>query len=85
MKIEKIVLVIAVCLIVLLTVLNAGQFITNQILVGRSNQVQAQVQQNAQQVQAFLKQLQNCQNIGEVDVVLQGVGINRSASEGKKR
>lgn len=79
-----VVLVIGCCLLILLTILNAGLFIERQILRGQIVQsrgqivqFQAAIQAQNQRINSFTSQLQDCKNIREIDVVLKGAGVER--------
>lgn len=77
MRLEKVILIITLCLVVILTLASLSLFILWRNEIGNITKTETIMNTQKQNIQAFVSQLQRCKTLEEIDKVLENVGVQR--------
>lgn len=74
---EKLVMVVLVCFIIVLTLIDITAVATAKIQLNNARNLTSQIQQQQNAINTFVAQLQRCQTLEDVDKVLGANGVER--------
>lgn len=74
---EKLVMVVLICFIIVLTLIDVTAVATAKIQLNNARNLTAQIQQQQNAINTFVAQLQRCQTLEDVDKVLGANGVER--------
>lgn len=77
MRLEKVTLIITLCLVVILTLASLSLFILWRNEIENITRMETIMNTQKQNIQAFVSQLQRCKTLEEIDKVLENVGVQR--------
>ena len=78
MRLEKISLIIALCLVVILTLASLSLFILWRNEARNVTKIETMINTQNQNIQAFVGRLQRCKTLGEIDIALEQFGVKRA-------
>lgn len=77
-ELERAILIIAICLIVLLTLIDVGLFGITKFQTYRINELANQMRQQEVGIESFVMQLQQCETLDDLDRALKIVNVERT-------